>query len=1067
MAKLASVASAPTLPMADGANDGANVGVGVGAGIDCATSIGNCRGRSGSPASRRKAIRGIARGLRDSSVASDISLNASSVAHLMSPGGHGGYGASTAATTPSYPQPEQLLVAVRVALQSQLNPILDRQERTLGQMQARSEADARRVDRLERKMAAVADEAGGAGREKLAEINGVVGGLHEEVKALTQRLEGLDERLWARTSGSEAAKQRSKELEHQVSTLEHAMRIASSSAEESQRKNVARLRKSEQTCEDLLRRVAAAEEELRVQHTQLRGRGHRENSALESRVAMLEQHQEHVGNATRSLQAHVDRMEGNFRAGAGVSAARRGSGSAAVDTSDTEDGGAVAAAAARVVEQSLTALERRLSKQLQDQSSLIATLRVKVDGQAQRTATLSERLETAHEPALDAMRAELSQARTQDWRRLEGELAKLSDSLRTAAEERAAEESDAASAHRESLRQGHSELALQLQALRDQIESDASTLQMRLGAPGSSEAGQSDSVGIGDGELRQRLRRLERHAFAADGNGAGANVAAGDASAERCNGYGCGSRAGYDVGSEVLADQLSELEQRTSEWESVAQELHQRISEVQGRVEQLAGDDHQLWNAMASVEARVDAIAVKARPAPELTLQPGDAATALGRHIQNSSSTSGSDDGPGWEDADGRGVAANAACARQQELDAITERLRFADELTARTGGLERRLAVLATAVGGGGSSRSDVTACAHGVGEAAGNAGAADGQDCTAITRAVVAASSAARALAGELSEVQARLIDARFGLQTDGAVGLEGCSSGSEDDGRDGAGGASAPREDELLALAERVDSLERDLTDLQMEATSGGFCEQLATPSADDEEPRQGHGRGRGRSDDGSALHGRSTRALEEDHDGSPRSLAAYSSEARDRPDAEMSDVNDMTALAAHLGKLEDVFRFFAGKVYDLTGDDGDDAMVANVQGYVDSFQADVARNWEALSEQGHALADHQAMVGGLSEEVQRLGQDMDRVRKHHGSELKSLARSVRALQERDINTLRCNVNQTMQDLNVLHGAVGEADRRLGILEKATLAIKRDLRSSSGNAASGDSGARLGGD
>ena len=38
----------------------------------------------------------------------------------------------------------------------------------------------------------------------------------EETQALARRLDGLDERLWARTGGSEASKQRHREIEQQA-----------------------------------------------------------------------------------------------------------------------------------------------------------------------------------------------------------------------------------------------------------------------------------------------------------------------------------------------------------------------------------------------------------------------------------------------------------------------------------------------------------------------------------------------------------------------------------------------------------------------------------------------------------------------------------------------------------------------------------------------------------------------------------------------------------------------------------------------------------------------------------
>ncbi|CAL1152555.1 unnamed protein product [Cladocopium goreaui] len=101
------------------------------------------------------------------------------------------------------------------------------------------------------------------GRERWAEVQGSVSGLLEETQALARRLDGLDERLWARTSGSEASKQRNRELEQQVQALEQQNRLAAAAAEDDN--TATKLRRTEHSLEeayDVLRRVSTLEDEV-------------------------------------------------------------------------------------------------------------------------------------------------------------------------------------------------------------------------------------------------------------------------------------------------------------------------------------------------------------------------------------------------------------------------------------------------------------------------------------------------------------------------------------------------------------------------------------------------------------------------------------------------------------------------------------------------------------------------------------------------------------------------------------------------------------------------------------
>ena len=87
--------------------------------------------------------------------------------------------------------------------------------------------------------------------------------------------------------------------------------------------------------------------------------------------------------------------------------------------------------------------------------SSLASLRVKADGHANRVNSLVERLETAHEPALESMRGEMVQARAQDRRDLDAEIAALRTRLQQASEG----SEDTIAEVREGLRQTRAEVA--------------------------------------------------------------------------------------------------------------------------------------------------------------------------------------------------------------------------------------------------------------------------------------------------------------------------------------------------------------------------------------------------------------------------------------------------------------------------------------------------------------------------------------------------------------------------------------------------------------------------------
>jgi len=135
--------------------------------------------------------------------------------------------------------------------------------------------------------------------------------------------------------------------------------------------------------------------------------------------ATIEERQDRVENVVEAVQSQVEELQMRSPMVATdereISLWRHGG--------DADDHHGPMATVSHAVEQGIATFDRRFSEQLQDLASTPANVKVKVEGQAQRALTLAERLETAHEPAVDALREELTQARVQDWSRVESEAA--------------------------------------------------------------------------------------------------------------------------------------------------------------------------------------------------------------------------------------------------------------------------------------------------------------------------------------------------------------------------------------------------------------------------------------------------------------------------------------------------------------------------------------------------------------------------------------------------------------------------------------------------------------------
>ncbi|CAJ1332953.1 unnamed protein product [Effrenium voratum] len=326
----------------------------------------------------------------------------------------------------------------RMVMQNQFTALAERINSGVTALQRQCEADRRRLTSLEKKLEAKADTEKPDGRERWAEVQGSVNGLIEETQALARRVDGLDERLWARTSGSEASKQRNRELEQQVQALEQQNRLAAASVEEMQKRQATKIRRAEHSLEEILRRLASVEDEARQ-------RGASRDGFLEARIISSEQNQEALDAEIRALQANLEDGLQQLR--------EELLGGGQEDGADFH--GSDVYEAVRKGEMGLSSLDRKVTGQVEDLSASLASLRVKVDGVLSRVGGLAERIETAHEPSVDALRLELSQVRSQERRELDAEVSALKGRVQQVQDSN----EEACAEVREALRQARAEIA--------------------------------------------------------------------------------------------------------------------------------------------------------------------------------------------------------------------------------------------------------------------------------------------------------------------------------------------------------------------------------------------------------------------------------------------------------------------------------------------------------------------------------------------------------------------------------------------------------------------------------
>eukprot|EP00928_Gymnodinium_smaydae_P038959 TRINITY_DN26737_c0_g3_i1.p1 TRINITY_DN26737_c0_g3~~TRINITY_DN26737_c0_g3_i1.p1 ORF type:complete len:1730 (+),score=510.19 TRINITY_DN26737_c0_g3_i1:209-5398(+) len=499
-------------------------------------------------------------------------------------------------------------------LHHQFSAVAEKVNVVISSLQRQCEADRRRIAGLERKVEARLEESArdGENRERWAEVQGSVSGLIEETQGLTRRVESLDERLWARTSGSELAKQKSRELEQQVQALEQQARITSASVEETQKRQAAKLRRAEHTIEDLIKRLTKVEEE------RSRPLPPPVDGYLQSRVGTLEQHVQELVGETRSLQMQLDEVQHLYDG-------------ARAREDEAADGDSGFGDALHSLERGHASLEKKVLGHVEDLQSSLATLRVKVDGHCSRVGTLAERLETAHVPALESLRSELLQNHSQHRNEIDGEImslkgrtrehhegheesiAELREELRTARAELAA-----AALHRNEEHQhsnpalmtladrlnGHDQEIDEIRSYLDQLPHSGVPPLPQHGGEGEGQDGEGGEGGeYHDGhvsaeaveDLQRRIEWLEEQSAAVS-----AAPEQQDAGQQR-------QLAQVQNSVCDMREQLSRLSHRVSSGETSTSAIQQQVQQLQGMIDRHHSDSGPSRNS-AEVEAKVGAV---------------------------------------------------------------------------------------------------------------------------------------------------------------------------------------------------------------------------------------------------------------------------------------------------------------------------------------------------------------------------------------------------------------------------------------------------------------------------
>lgn len=553
-------------------------------------------------------------------------------------------------------------------------------------------------------------------------------------------------------------------------------------------------------------------------------------SALEPRISGLEQQIKRSEATVRAMQVQV--LEGIQAANAASEAASKQQEQhrQPSPTDLTHAEGAVATA----VERAMASVERQLCAQVQDLASALASLRVKVNGQGQRVGSLAERIESAHERSLEAARAEIAQARQQDQRRWERELAEFQGRLGDANENGG----EISRTVREALWQAQADLGEKLRQLNDRVDVEVAELrELLLGAdvrPSSSSEGprHSADAGVDHEQIRAAIDRLTsagEHMWRVIGDI--------DAKVEAAL-----PALGRPSGTDALQQTL------TPEEAAERQEAHDALLHGTSAIpceseEEDEEDDgnhrHHHHHPNGPME--------------------------LARDCEESWSTCMMIDN---ERSEGRML--------QQEFGILAERLQAVDGLAERLARLEQ--AYLATQpapvpLQGCGSVAGELQEFSQG---RQGAAGSSDDERLVAGSVPGSASPAQLRSLATEVSELQARLLASQFSLHTGhDPNGFQGNGDG-EDTGLGHAVEGGTPREEEIVALEERIAEAEQELL---------GACRPSTSPSS---------------------------------HRSSMAEANPYGAEAAGQGRRAYSSAASLSIFAQQLALLEDVFREFAGQM-----------------------------------------------------------------------------------------------------------------------------------------------------
>lgn len=346
--------------------------------------------------------------------------------------------------------PKSPLVSARTSTQQQLDALAERIGGAVAGLQRQCDTEKRAVERrlqqMEREMKSAIGRMEGDHaresdwREKLAMLPGCISGLAEESQALARRVDGLDERLWARTSGAEEiARQAAREMAQQLQAFERQARLAGAASEEAQKRQATRQRRVEHMLEDFSWRLAKTEEQREQRSPVPEMSGPRGMEVhLQGVELRLQELDKQVGTIGKRLQAMEEQL--NNRDDVKVDeATSRGMCDAVTEESREHR------AALEAVERE-TAAQR---SQMEEISKVVASLRVKVDGQAERHRVMTDRLETAHLPAMEALKNDIAEARARDLSEFQSRVAELDKRLSLTLE---ANDSDAIAEQIEKLR---------------------------------------------------------------------------------------------------------------------------------------------------------------------------------------------------------------------------------------------------------------------------------------------------------------------------------------------------------------------------------------------------------------------------------------------------------------------------------------------------------------------------------------------------------------------------------------------------------------------------------------